>query len=47
MGATERAQWGKELAAEPEDLSSNLKTHMVEGENQLLPVTLWPRRKTT
>lgn len=41
MGATERAQWGKELAAEPEDLSSNLKTHMVEG------VTLWPRRKTT
>ena len=36
------AQQVKVPAAKPDDLSSNSQIYMVEGENQLLKVSLWP-----
>jgi hypothetical protein len=38
---TEMAQWIKSFAAEPHDLSSILKTHLVE-KNRLPQTVLWP-----
>lgn len=36
------AQWGKVLAAKPDNLSSIPRTHIVERERLLLLVVLWP-----
>lgn len=33
--------WIKALTIDPEDLSSILRTHVVEGQNQYLKVILW------
>lgn len=39
---SEMVWWAKAFAAQPDDLNSLPRTHMVEGEYRLLLVSIWP-----